>query len=144
MVEGGAAGAIHALVKGGADLYHKNKEHNVPAWEMATNKEICYATTSRNAFIVCCTAYSNLHSKKACDVLDPREFEIAQKFPKKIRHQGSNLSTNWETATQFILTAEKATKVSLLVYSKTRTDESFKQVGLSVFNEGLYSSLQLR
>jgi len=120
LVESGAAVSISALIKGKADLYHKNTMHGVPAWEMATNKEICYATTSRNAFL------------KACDVLDPREFEIAQKFPQKKRIEGTSLSTNWETATQFILSASKSTKVSLLVYSKTRTDDSMKQVAFCV------------
>jgi len=117
LLQDGAASSVTALVNGGADVYAKK---DVAAWEMATNKEVCYAVTTRNAFL------------KACDVIDAREFDCAQKYPKKKRIEGKNLSTKWETATQFILTVQETTKVSLLGYSKTRTDDCIKQVAFCV------------
>jgi len=63
--------------------------------------------------------------------------KLLKNIPRKKRIEGKSLSTNWETATQFILTAETPTKVLLMVYSKIKTDESIKQVAFCVVKNNI-------
>lgn len=51
-----------------------------------------------------------------------------KEFPKKTRLHGKNLSEDWSTATQFIIKSSQAGRVKILLYSKTKTDDSPKQV----------------
>jgi len=84
------------------------------------HKDICTSSNNRSSFMT------------ATDVVDPREYEIGAELPYKQRFVGKNLSTEWHTATQFILTCKKELKVTLLGYSNTRTQECIKQVGFCV------------
>ena len=109
-----------ALVEGGCDVYSRNKA-GLAVWEIAQKKDLCYSATTRNAFM------------KACDVIDPREFQIAEKRPQKQRVIGKNMSTDWTTATQFQLRSKKdLNEVTVLAFSLERTDECMKQVGFCV------------
>jgi hypothetical protein len=93
-------------------------------WEIAQKKDLCYSATTRNAFM------------KACDVIDPREFQYAEKNPQKQRVLGKGLSTDWTTTTQFQLRSKKdITEMTVLAFSIERTDECMKQVGFCVVKD---------
>jgi len=51
-----------------------------------------------------------------------------QKFGQKTRVTGKHMTKDWNSSTQFTLTVEKTTKVSILGYSVTRTDNCEKLV----------------
>eukprot|EP01126_Amoeba_proteus_P038588 TRINITY_DN4032_c0_g1_i8.p1 TRINITY_DN4032_c0_g1~~TRINITY_DN4032_c0_g1_i8.p1 ORF type:complete len:519 (-),score=152.68 TRINITY_DN4032_c0_g1_i8:209-1765(-) len=119
----GAAKAVTALVLGGASVYVRNNAGMTP-WEVAQRKDLCYSATTRNAFM------------KACDVVDHREFQIAEHVPQKQRVTGTNLSTDWTTATQFIMKCPKdLLSITVLAYSVERTDDCIKQVGFCVVKD---------
>lgn len=62
-------------------------------------------------------------------MIEPREFSLAQKLPIKQRIIGTNFSTDWETASQFIIeAAEPGRQITILVYSDNRTDDCSKEV----------------
>lgn len=62
-------------------------------------------------------------------MIEPREFALQQKLPIKQRINGTNFSTDWETASQFIIEApEPGRQVTILVYSEVRTDDCSKEV----------------
>jgi len=65
---------------------------------------------------------------KATDSIDKREFLIMQYTGQKQRFHGKNLSKDWITSTQFIITVDVLTKVSILAYSDKRTDNCEKLV----------------
>jgi len=118
----GAAKSVWELVKGGADVYAKGGE-DLPAWEVAQRKDLCSSSQTRNQFM------------KACDVLDPREFPLQQKYPVKQRVEGDGFTSDWTTATQFIVKSKQTTDVTFLLYPVARTDEWQKQIGFCVIKD---------
>jgi len=73
---------------------------------------------------------------KACEVSDPREFALQQKLPVKQRVEGKDLSDDWATATQFILSGNKdVTEATVLLYPENRTDDYHKQIGFCVIKD---------
>jgi len=119
----GTPKSVVALVEGGASVYVANKAGLMP-WEVAQKKEMCYSATTRNAFM------------KACDVIDPREFAIAEKLPQKQRVLGKGLACDWTTSTQFHLRSKKGIdEVTVLAYSIERTEECMKQIGFCVVKD---------
>jgi len=113
-VQNGAPLAVTALIKSGADIYVKNND-KLCAWEMSQRKDICYSTSTRNAFM------------KATGVADWREFELAPKFKSKQRFDGKNLSADWRTATQFTFTVKADTKACFLIYPVNRVEDYEKK-----------------
>lgn len=136
MQKSGAAKSVTALVEGGASVYVANKSGLTP-WEVAQKKDLCYSATTRNAFMVTSSFFTEFNCcQKACDVIDPREFQIAEKTKQKQRSLGKNLSADWLTATQFQLRTKKdLNEVVVLVFSIERTDECMKQVGFCVVKD---------
>lgn len=123
MQKSGAPKSVTALVEGGASVYVANKAGLTP-WEVAQKKDLCYSATTRNAFM------------KACDVIDPREFQIAEKTKQKLRVIGKDISPDWLTGTQFQLRTKKdLNEVVVLVFSIERTDECMKQIGFCVVKD---------
>eukprot|EP01127_Copromyxa_protea_P021921 TRINITY_DN765_c0_g1_i1.p1 TRINITY_DN765_c0_g1~~TRINITY_DN765_c0_g1_i1.p1 ORF type:complete len:621 (+),score=146.55 TRINITY_DN765_c0_g1_i1:43-1905(+) len=119
----GAPKSVTALIEGKASVYVQNKAGLAP-WEVAQKKDLCYSATTRNAFM------------KACDVIDPREFQIAEKVPQKLRVLGRDLSTDWTTATQFQFTTKKdISEVVALVFSIDRPEDCMKNVGFCVVKD---------
>jgi len=114
-VQAGAAASVTALVKAGADIYAKNND-KLNACEISQRKDICYSTTTRNAFM------------KATDTSDAREFELHEKFKNKQRFQGKNLTNDWKTASQYTFTVKENTKVVILVYPVNRMEDYEKKV----------------
>jgi len=114
-VQAGAANSVTALVKAGADIYVKNND-KLNACEISQRKDICYSTTTRNAFM------------KATDTSDSREFELHEKFKNKQRFPGKNLSNDWRTASQWTFSVKENTKVNILVYPINRMEEYEKKV----------------
>jgi hypothetical protein len=74
---------------------------------------------------------------KACEVSDPREFPLQQKLPVKQRVEGTGLSADWTTATQFILYGhpDVTTEATVLLYPEARTDDYHKQIGFCVIKD---------
>jgi len=93
-------------------------------WEIAQKKELCYSATTRNAFM------------KACDVIDHREFQYAEKLPQKQRVIGKGLSMDWTTSVQFQLRSKHdLNEVTVLAFSVERPEDCIKNVGFCVVKD---------
>eukprot|EP01130_Rhizamoeba_saxonica_P008809 TRINITY_DN3568_c0_g1_i1.p1 TRINITY_DN3568_c0_g1~~TRINITY_DN3568_c0_g1_i1.p1 ORF type:complete len:638 (-),score=136.54 TRINITY_DN3568_c0_g1_i1:2085-3998(-) len=93
---------ITTLIQRGADLYHKNTSKQA-VWEIAARPALC---PSENALAV-------LESSEICDF---REFEVKNDYSKFFRIEGSDITEDWETATQFIITVSRTTNACILIY----------------------------
>lgn len=93
--------AVIALIELKADVYVEN-DKGLKVWEIAGRKDMVNMEP-RKAFM------------NALEVHDAREFPLRQKYPRKIVVHGEHCARDYEDSTQFAISVEEPTDVSIIL-----------------------------